>query len=774
MRKNLFFIFVLSVVAGMVMQKFFVLPIHILMFTALSLLVLFLIIVFKFSQFAKTLSLLAFLISILIGALILGLSGYGELKYPFKDEIIKNAIIKGKINYVSLPLQNKIVFDIIVSKVESKDVVLSPSLKFRASIYDSPKALRYLFNKIEIGDSVELLGTIERAQSKMNPGEFDYEKYLLSHNILGIVKCYDAFNVNLYRSSGFSLMNLIFQVRKGLNNILKSLHNHDAYVLLRGLLLADRGEIPVEVKRNFVNSGVIHVLAVSGLHVGYILLIFLLLFNRLNIYTKYFLTLLGLFAFLLITGMPTSVVRATLMATIGIVAFLLNRDYNVFNSIALAALLILFFKPGELFNPGFQLSFSAVLSIVYFAPKLSAQLRKLKISSNLVNKILLLGVVTFAAQIGTLPFTLAYFNKLSVVSLFINLIVIPMVGIIIGIAVVTLAVFPFSLWVAKIFALANSFVIWLLYKLVNFSGSLEISYLRITQFSVYDSIIYFLTLFLLIFVLKNIRRKAIKTIVVALLLIFSYKLLTLDNVVYFPKNDFRMFIPETNTGQYYLIGLPNGSKSLIILSDSKKGNYEYRIVHLLNYFNIQNLNDLIIEGNPDFVVFTLRIFKKQIGIKNLFLSKCNLVLLNKGKLCKKFDIENILEIKKSYFNNINGCNLNLVLNRKGEIKSVRLKHGKAEAILSPAENFTSLKQKLNKINAKQKYLIGFSVKRITPNLLKYLKSKAPDIFVLNKEGNFNRRVLNKSKLTENILFTDLNGGMMFSIGKKGIARIFLK
>ena len=128
------------------------------------------------------------------------------------------------------------------------------------------------------------------------------------------------------------------------------------------------------------------------------------------------------------------------MAIVIIVAFITNRSTNIFNSLAIAALIILVLNPNEIYSAGFQLSFSAVIAIGVIYPIVSSAINRLDIRSKFVKYILLFVGVSFAAQIGTLPFTLIYFGKLSVIALAANVIVIPAIGIILSLSIVTLVI----------------------------------------------------------------------------------------------------------------------------------------------------------------------------------------------------------------------------------------------------------------------------------------------------------------------------------------------
>ena len=188
-----------------------------------------------------------------------------------------------------------------------------------------------------------------------NPGEFDYNEYLNSLGISGVLNIYGAKDIIILNNEGNVFESVIFSLRKFLDWEIKSLHNKQTASLLKGLLLADRSEIDYVTKTQFINAGVIHVLAVSGLHVGFVAIIFIFLFGRLNIYLRSILTIVGLLLFMFITGLQPSVFRATVMAVIIIIAFMTNRSTNLFNSLALASIIILVLNPEEIFNPGISI-----------------------------------------------------------------------------------------------------------------------------------------------------------------------------------------------------------------------------------------------------------------------------------------------------------------------------------------------------------------------------------------------------------------------------------
>jgi competence protein ComEC len=227
-----------------------------------------------------------------------------------------------------------------------------------------------------VGANIQVYGRIERPKGPRNPGDFDFRHYLLLNNISAIMylKSVTDLSVVSSHSPGWSLQTTVAAVRSG---TALAIDRHVGGVegsFLKGLLLGDRSDIPTELKSSFINAGVIHILAVSGSNVGMVALIFVSVFSLLRVRRTVttLLTVGSLLFYMLLTGSAASVVRATIMATIILLAPVFQRKSDVFNSLAFSALLIFFVDAKQLFDPGFQLSFAAVASILYFYPKIAA------------------------------------------------------------------------------------------------------------------------------------------------------------------------------------------------------------------------------------------------------------------------------------------------------------------------------------------------------------------------------------------------------------------
>ena len=320
------------------------------------------------------------------------------------------------------------------------------------------------------GDTLTLQARLELPRTVRNPAGFDQQSYLWTRDIQLLLR--RPVRILEIRPPGeaFHLARSMYRARGHIITRLERWLGQPEAGLAAGLLLGDKSGLDAEFRTRITAAGAAHLLAVSGLHVGFVALILAALaaLVRLGRYGRLLFTGLGLLGYVLLTGAPPSVVRATLMALLYLWSLALEREPNPWNILAAAAIIGLLIRPADLFSPSFQLSFSAVAGIIHLYPRLKAALAATRLGTRLFSRralrfMITLVLVSLAAQAGTLPAVLYYFHALPVYALLANLFIVPLAGLVVAGGIIALASAPFSGAVALIFANA----IWLLLNLMK-------------------------------------------------------------------------------------------------------------------------------------------------------------------------------------------------------------------------------------------------------------------------------------------------------------------
>lgn len=282
-------------------------------------------------------------------------------------------------------------------------------------------------------------------QIPLNPDQFSYKNYLSKQQVY--FQLYETHKTLLQLDHQTrTIFGFAAKFRNLINSKLKPYnYTEDQLSIINALLLGQRQHITKLVYDNYTNAGAIHILAVSGLHVGIILLILNFIFKPLErlkkgllIKTSIILILLWIYA--LIAGGSASIIRATTMFSIVAIGMNLKLPTNIYNTLAISVFILLLVKPNFLFDVGFQLSYAAVIAIVSFQPILERLWSPKYLLSKKLWQTL---TVTVAAQFGIIPISLYYFHQFPSLFWLSNLVVIPFLGIILGygILIIVLSLF---------------------------------------------------------------------------------------------------------------------------------------------------------------------------------------------------------------------------------------------------------------------------------------------------------------------------------------------
>ena len=304
------------------------------------------------------------------------------------------------------------------------------------------------------GDNILFEPDIQEIENAGNPKEFDYKQYLAFHLITHQAYLKSQKWQVVGKSHNTNLVLFSENIRNNLLNVLRKYgFKNETFAVTSAITLGYKNELDAEVKKAYSSSGAMHILAVSGLHVGvvYIVIELLLLFMKRRKFLrilKAIIIVTFLWFYALLTGLSPSVLRAATMFSFVVVGKALNRQTNIYNTLSSSAFILLIINPLILFDVGFQLSYLAVIGIVFFQPMIY---KNIYVKNKFLDKIWGLTSVGIAAQIITLPLSLFYFHQFPNYFLLTGLVVIPLSSVIIYVTMFLLAISSWS-WGASIIA----------------------------------------------------------------------------------------------------------------------------------------------------------------------------------------------------------------------------------------------------------------------------------------------------------------------------------
>lgn len=372
-----------------------------------------------------------------------------ELNRPrhFKNALSEANYVSGVIQRLR-PGENSLRLLLKVEYLGSHPDTLLPRTGFLLAYVDFDARSRLL----NYGDQILIKGRIRPIDPPRNPKTFDFARYMHLNNTHFSIRADSTSWEKLNEQASRSLLALTDQLRQRCIAILrKHLPTDNEFAVGAALILGYKDEISQEVTNAYVNTGAMHVLAVSGMHVGIVylcigaLLGFLKIKHRHWKIVKMLLLLAGVWGFAVLTGAAASALRAAAMFSFVIVGQSLNRQPNIYNTFAASAFLLLCVNPYLLFDIGFQLSYLAVIGIVYFQPPIY---RLWYIENKVGDYFWKLSAVSLAAQITTLPISLLYFHQFPLYFWLSGLAVVPISGFVLmgGMALFLLDGIPIVGW----------------------------------------------------------------------------------------------------------------------------------------------------------------------------------------------------------------------------------------------------------------------------------------------------------------------------------------
>jgi competence protein ComEC len=331
-----------------------------------------------------------------------------------------------------------------------------------------------LNHAFEIGTPLQINGSLYKSSPAKNPNQFDYGKYLEGKQIYAQLYA-DASEIKIGSIIEKDVWYYTSKLRtKIIRNLEKSNFNKAELNVAIALILGQQQEISPEIIRDYQFAGAVHILSVSGLHIGFILLFVTFLLKpfpntRRGSFIKLIIILASLSSFGLIAGLAPSVLRSVTMFSFVAIGMFLRRSTNIFHTLLVSMLLILLFEPSFLFDVGFQLSYVALFFILWLQPLL-AQLWRPK--NKIVHYFWEILTVSFAAQIGAFPLSIYYFHQFPGLFFVTNLVIIPFLSVIMALGVLVMVLAAFD-YVPVFLAKSLEWSIFILNKIINSIASLE-------------------------------------------------------------------------------------------------------------------------------------------------------------------------------------------------------------------------------------------------------------------------------------------------------------
>ncbi len=497
----------------------------------------------------------------------------------------QEAVIEGQI--ISIPNSNtpdKTKFFLKADKINGKEVTGKTLVTFTGND----------FSNLQIGDNYEFSGKLRTPFKAGNPSQFDYGKYLRN---------FDTFTV--FYTDNAKLLNgrltLKWKFYQNLNKLRNKIINvHAKYLkspnleILGGIVFGDDAVAPPDyIKASFVNSGLLHILAASGMNVAFIYGFWVFFMRRIRAPFKLtVLTGMGVvIIYTFMTGLGASVIRAALMLLFILAGKLIDRDAHTVSLLAFVAMLMLIYNPAFINDVGFQLSFIVTFGLLTTANVIFEKYKESKIPDWLIGAIL----IPVIAQIWVAPIQMFYFNTFSTYSVLANVLSMPFLSVIsFGgfISSIIAILTPFTDKICMLSDIILNFILNILVFISDFFAGLPHSLLTTTHPNIFQLFIYY---GIVLFVTMSIKTGFNKRLVSTCILLFTILLLSLINI---PSNDLQIIAFDVQNADCFLIKTPRNKYFII---DTGRAGYKGSkaqansiIIKYLKDRGIKNIEGMII------------------------------------------------------------------------------------------------------------------------------------------------------------------------------------
>jgi len=379
--------------------------------------------------------------------------------------------------------------------------------------YSGSKALLY-------GDRAVIKGRLKLPKENIGREKFDYRKHLRRRGIVAVLKVTPDKNIHVIeRDPGIITLarRFLFKIRQDAIGLFHIRMKPPESGMVSAMLFGEKSDFEPELRDVFIKTGTVHIIAISGMHLAVIIMIFAGICGVFGIPKKISgcIVIAAIFGYALTLGNIASVWRAAVMSSVIIAGFIIDRETNLLNNLCFSAIILLGLEPNYLHDPGFILSFACMLSIIFITPVLDGLLCAEKNAaymagcrgSGLRTYFLKLGTLTAGVWLGVSPLAVYYFKSLPLLGLFANFAAVPLSMVMIGLGIAAVLLnylFPcLALYLFNFLQHITAMLIYFMGRIATIPGA----YIDLSLVPWYLPCHYFLTVSMIILLKKRLLKK---------------------------------------------------------------------------------------------------------------------------------------------------------------------------------------------------------------------------------------------------------------------------
>lgn len=522
-----------------------------------------------------------------------------------------------------------------------------------------------LMKKLEFGTKIKLEGEYSAPEGQRNFKGYSYKEYLMTKEIYGTVKIENSNDVETIKKDQ---SNFFEKMINKLSNLLKRkveiLLPENSASLLKGILLGDCIDISDDVKENFKECNLSHMLAVSGAHLSYLIIGINIILSK-KIFGKRaskIITIFIIIIFMNITNMSPSIERAGISSIICIIASLIHRKPDAINAVAVAVLCTVIKNPLSILNVGMQLSYAGTLSLLMFAngreKNNSREIIENSEKGKNIKKYLVESIkVTLCANILIMPLTIYKFNTISLNFILANMVAVPLLGLSLILGLIMLFTSFVSLNIAKLFSFILNIILIILMKSTKLISQIPYSNITVITPHLISIVIIYIIIFLGYYIAKSPElRKRLKVnkklIIKTIAIVLSITIISVATLNVLEEKKLKLYFVDVGQGDCTYLKTPSGKNILIDGGGNRdKEKYDVGKKVLLPYLldrRVKKLDYIIVSHFDADHAQGLEAVIQNIKVKNIIVCKqaSDSVLYQEIiKLCKKKNV-NIITVKR--------------------------------------------------------------------------------------------------------------------------------